>query len=70
MAKVEVQKSEVRCDRCDKRIVKERPRVALTPLGPASLAIDGSADDVPAIDLCSICHASIVKWWERKAVEK
>jgi hypothetical protein len=63
MAKVEVKTEETRCDRCDKRIAKERERVTLTSSG-----VETNVNPSPSfveIDLCKACEESLSKWWAR-----
>lgn len=64
MATVEVKVPETRCDRCDKRIVKQRERVVLQYDG---IVHTGASNDSMALDLCGPCEESLRKWWARKA---
>lgn len=66
--KIEVKAEETRCDRCDKRIVKPRPKVCVMPVGVVEM-VDGLTGP-NEIDLCGPCMDSLSKWWDRKAVEK
>lgn len=69
MATIETKTTEVRCDRCDKRIVKQRPWVMLQAHGVDTI---GDMADLPheknphcALDLCKPCEDSLRKWWAR-----
>jgi hypothetical protein len=56
------------CDRCDRRIAKERPRVVVQNHGVDTLAgVDVSiAMNVHCyLDMCKPCEDSLRKWWAR-----
>lgn len=57
---------ETHCDRCDRRIAKQRPLVVLHNHGVDTLAgIECAMNVHAALDLCRPCETSLRGWWTR-----
>lgn len=62
--KVEVTKEQIVCDRCGRRIAKQRESVSLTN-GGITQSVVQAEDTNTKLDLCLPCESSLKKWWER-----
>lgn len=67
--KVEVKNEETRCDRCHKRVSRNRKPVCLRSDGVEAVN-DNPELGVCSLDLCLPCEDSLTKWWARKAFER
>lgn len=67
--KVEIKNEETRCDRCHKRVSRNRKPVALTTKGVHEAGLQ-EATILSSLDLCLPCEDSLTKWWARKADDR
>jgi hypothetical protein len=69
MATRERVETDVVCDRCGRRVSRNRQCTELTSDGPKERPRAAAVVDTD-LDLCLPCDRSLTAWWARKSIEK